>query len=726
MGKVVDNVDMSENFMIFSREMVMNYFKVFFIALFLIFLFACGKPLNAEGNDEKNSLTVIIVPDFSFSEVKWLKEKGSEVWKTGGMSAMNIRPDGPYSYLNNMVTISTGTRSLGVEGWNAYVKGETEQGVLIEQLYQQWTGNVIGEQIIFHPLFHRLVDKNNKTTYRSEIGILGQILKDHGVTSYVIGNSDGKEEKVRYGPLLTMDQQGFSQGRLDGTKECEGCPFGVMMDHEEIISVLSTITQKSSRNIFVVEWGDLVRLYKQKGYMTENYFYQQYEEILTRLDQLVGQLIKTEQVLLLSPMVHFDAYQKKERLAPLFYWESGIPLYLQSDTTRQSFLVSNLDIVPTILNYFDINVDNLFLGKPINVRSAKSPMLEEGLRKIDLMSLIFKTRNAILSSYISLLVLLLVITSVILILKEQKGKWKKIAKILLISGMSSPLWFLITPYSLYYIQPKFYLILLILISYLTGYIVVKWISNPIFFIISAVFFVISVDLLMGNFFLQRSYLGYDPVIGARFYGIGNEYAGVYLITGLLLLERPVVRRWYIVLLLCVVQLFLLSSTYFGANAGATLSCGIMFGYFGYRYFFPEIQVRKLMFFSSIFIVLLVSFLFLAQVNGKETHIGFAFEKMFQGDFQYIFDTAKRKLEMNWKIFRYSNWTQLFVTTYLLIAFYLWRKKEIVSSRIKRLLIQTGVVGSIALLLLNDSGVVAAATSMFIIVSTSYYWALEEL
>jgi len=237
--------------------------------------------------------------------------------------------------------------------------------------------------------------------------------------------------------------------------------------------------------------------------------------------------------------------------------------------------------------------------------------------------------------------------------------------------------------------------------------------------------VISVDLLLGNFFMQRSYLGYDPIIGARYYGIGNEFAGVYLISGLLLLESVIIRKWFVLIFLSMGVIILVSSTYFGANAGATLSAGIMFGFFCYRYFFPDLRWKTILILFSVLITAVLTILFIAQLNGQQSHISYAFAKLFQGDFVYITDTIKRKLAMNWKILRFSNWTQLFVTTYLLIALYLWRGKAIVKDQLKRLLIQTGVLTSIALLILNDSGVVAAATSMFIIVCTSYYWALEE-
>ncbi len=728
MGKVVDNVDMSENLcLLFILRVLMNMAKKLLLICICSLFIICGKPVFAE--DSSKNLTIILVPELSFQEVKWLRENGNyiELWKRGGVSALNVRPDGPYSYLNNTVSLAAGSRGVGVEGWNAFVKGELENGAFVEDLYQQWTGKIVDEGIIFHPLLHKLAEKNKELTYRSQVGILGQSLQEHGVERLVVGNSDIGQQKVRYGPLFTMDQQGYAAGYLlEGTMQREGSPSGVVMDVDKILSFLST--PRSGPSFTVIEWGDLYRLYNQKGNMTSDYFLKQYEDTLLRLEDFLLRLIGndyTQDVMLLSPMMHSEAYQKKERLAPFYYWSDSSTFYLQSDTTRQPFVVSNLDIVPTILQFFEIEPSTHFFGRPITIEVTTKPTIDEGFKKIDLMFTIFQTRNVILSTYITLLVILLIATSVIILFKVQTAFWKGIAKILLIGGISSPLWLLLTPYSLYYIQPNLYLVLLILCSYLTGFLIVKFVPNPIFFMSMILFIAISADLVMGNFFMQRSYLGYDPIIGARYYGIGNEYAGVYLIVGLLLLEHQVIRKWFLFAGLGVGQLYLLSSTNLGANAGATLSAGMMYGYYGYRQFFPKVHWRVLL---MIFVGLLAAtilVLFLTQMNGRESHIGYAFSRLFDGDLQYIFDTIKRKLAMNWKIFRFSNWTQLFVTTYLLIALYLWRKKGIVRSGVKSLLIKTGVVASIALLLLNDSGVVAAATSMFIIVCTSYYWSLDE-
>lgn len=706
------------------------------IFIFLVFLLIiCGKVVSATEMEKR--FLLIVVPDFSFQEVEWLNENGEKdnLWKTGGMAAMNVRPDGPYSYLNSIVSISSGARGLGVEGWNAFIKGEKVNGVLVEEVYQQYTGKFVEEGLIFHPFLHKLVDKNKNTTYRGEIGVLGQTLKDYQVKRFIIGNSDFGEEKIRYGALLTMDQEGLTEGvLLEATSKEVGAAAGLMMDSDKIIQLLSIINNQVGDSFTVIEWGDIARLMKQKANMTPDYYQDQYQQTLLRLESSVDKILKegySQQLLLLSPSVHNDAYQNKEMLAPIFSWNTDLvneSFYLESETTRQRFLVSNLDIVPTILDFYDIDEknDKRFFGKPLQKKKVNNPVLEKGLTNINFMFLVFKTRNFVLSSYITLLVILLVIVSLIIVIKSKKTIWKLIAKVLLISGISSPLWLLITPYLLLYVNPTTYLVLLNICSFLTGYFVVKYVpKNPVFFTCSVLFAMITVDLLIGNFFMQRSYLGYDPIIGARYYGIGNEFAGVYLISGLILLDTEIFRNRIVLASVSIGMITLLSSANLGANAGATISAGIMFGYFIYRYFFPNLRWKTLLILFGLLISAVLAILFLAQQNGNESHIGYAFTKLFQGDLVYITDTIKRKLAMNWKIFRFSNWTQLFVTTYLLIAVYLWRGKTIVQDETKRLLIQTGVLTSIVLLLLNDSGVVAAATSMFIIVCASYYWALAD-
>ena len=93
-----------------------------------------------------------------------------------------------------------------------------------------------------------------------------------------------------------------------------------------------------------------------------------------------------------------------------------------------------------------------------------------------------------------------------------------------------------------------------------------------------------------------------------------------------------------------------------------------------------------------------------QLIGMKSHIGLAFERLLSGDFVYIQDMIIRKLTMNYKILRHSNWTLLFASSYVVVAILIWfTRNQLVDER-KRLFLQAGVVASVALLFLNDSGV----------------------
>lgn len=695
----------------------------------MIQIIFCGK-LFAQEDD---NLILVVVPDFSFQDVKWLKENGNDpfLWTSGGLIGVNIRPDGPLSYLNNTVTLSSGIRGLGVENWNAVEKNESIMGVQAKELYQQLTGDVVEEGIL-HPYFKKLVDKNAQSTFQGKIGVLGQTLKDNNIDRFVIGNSDTQTEKVRYAPLFTMDQNGLTSGKLiEATKKVGYAPNGLLMDVDKIYQVLTERNSQYKKTFFVIEWGDIYRLYQQKNEMNQQHFNNQYAESLQRFEQFMLTLLHEQEntsVMLLSPMVNKDSYNNKELLAPLFYWNTNdlSAIYeLSSSTTRQRFVGSNLDIVPTILEFFHLAQPSDLYGSSFKKERKTEAMYDEVVNKMDLIVTVYRTRGIILSGYITLLVILLLTVSGVIFVKKENARWVFIAKVLLISGISSPLWFLITPYLLTMIYPSTYLVLILLLSSLTGYVFIKYISYPVFFVNLGVFSLLTFDLLLGSPLMQRSYLGYDSIIGARFYGIGNEYAGVYIISGVLLLRHQFFRKHVALFLLAIGHLILIGSGKLGANAGATLATGIMYSYFFYRVYLKKVGIRQFTILLSVVIPILIVLLFILQLQENQTHISYAFSRLLQGDASFILETIKRKLQMNWKIFRFSKWTQLFVTTYILIGLYLWRGKRDVKVHSEHLVIQTGIVASLALLILNDSGVVAAATSMFIIVCTSYYWRLEK-
>ncbi|UCZ53702.1 hypothetical protein LGQ02_02640 [Bacillus shivajii] len=693
-----------------------------------------------------NHITVIFVPSFSFEELDWLIEntEESQLWKSGAYAALNVKADGTYSYLNNMVSISTGKRALGVQGWNAFEREEEVNGTLAENLVLSWTGQQPKSSLV-HPFFHLLVDKNNKASFSPKVGTFGERLNEHGVYTYVIGNADTSEEKVRYGTLITIDQSGNANGMIQQENDTDlQIPIRTSLSVEKTIGKVTNIQKSYPQTFTVIEWGDLHFLMEEQRLMTKEFFNEQYERTLKNLEQLLRQATKhvEGEVWFLSPYINNNAYTGKNQLAPLWIWGSdlGNDTFIYSHTTRRDSLISHTDLTvswASSLNVDDTTIDSV--GSPIEKRTypQKTTSYQSFKDRLGEINHVFAERAKVLSSYVSGLVILLITVSLMIWLMNQTELWRKRAEILLLSGVFSPLWFLISSPIGVRIPAFLYVVFIIFASVFSAIVLKKLAKHPFSIACFLFFFALSIDLMTGYFLIQRSFLGYDPVIGARYYGIGNEFAGIYIASGLFMMY-PLLRwlkekqRMNIYLRLSSMVFFMLITVLFvflahsslGANAGASISVGAVLLFFLYQRYLKKRSMEVI--FGAVLVggITLFAILFALQLGPSETHISRAFQQLFSGDFKGIFQIIQRKLEMNWKIFRISYWTQLFITSYFLIGMMMWRKRKGSLDDLQALLVHLGIVASIALLFLNDSGIVAAATSMFITLCVCYGWSIK--
>lgn len=702
--------------------------KVICLVVAFLFLYPTIQGYTHQSGD-KRDIAVIIVPGLSFNEVPMLLNSDTyhQLWQDAAIGAMNVRPDGPYSYLNNMVTLSAGSKAVGVQGWNSFERGEKVNGQNVENWMLQTTGTVPKTGLL-HPEFHRLIEKNKETTHLAPVGKFGELLGESRITRRALGHSDTAEEQVRYGSLLTMNHEGKSEGAIQqATKSSRNSAYGIEMDAEFLIHTLSTTVDDS--RFTVIEWGDFYRLYEQKPHMVEEQFERQFEKQVVRLNQFLASVRKeVGTVWLLSPIMHKEAYEQRQQLAPVFYWEKGqTGGYLTSETTRQDYLVSSLDFIPTILQSYSIPIDKNWAGKPM-VRSNpgstdKSPVLDE----VNEMVLIFKSRAGVLSTYITSLVVALVGAAIFGWLGvKRRETWRRINRVILLSALMSPFWFLALSQAVAYLGITGFVITFITTSFVSGFIIERATKSPVIIVGWLTFLLITIDIICGSPLMQRSFLGYDPIIGARYYGIGNEYVGVYLVAAFIMLTpflkqtRNKIVSTIVIAGMGMLLLVMLGKSNLGTNAGATLSAGIAICFLLIRFYQLKFTWKMIVWVIGAGVGML-SVLFLLQMTGEKTHIGAAFDRLLAGDFVYISNIIERKIAMNMKIFQHSNWTQLFVTSYLLVSIILWRRRLHLKDTEKQLFLQTGVVASFALLVLNDSGVVAGATSMFCVVSTHYYW-----
>ncbi|MBM7094764.1 hypothetical protein JSY36_03250 [Bacillus sp. H-16] len=710
----------------------------FAIIVFVFLLILPTIAIAEAGGDpgDEHELLVVLVPGLSFDEVRWLIDHGEKtrLWETGGLGAVNVKGEGNYSYLNHAVTMGAGERAAGIAGWNGFLHAELVDQTPVEELVLQWTGES-RERPLYHPFFSQLVKKNEAGLRQGHVGRFGTMLADTGVKRHVAGHSDTRTEKQRYGSLLLIDEEGgagtYSPGGIQADTES---PSGMRHNRDELMEEIKKNSGKKS--FTVVEWGDVHRLFKERTAMTDRHFTARYEKTMLELEAFIHTVVgdTKKEVWLLSPGVNDRALEKQDQLAPLWVWKTDRSAVWtwKSDTTRREQLMGSVDLVPTWLTALGLEAGPEWTGYPLSFEQSIPGKPADFLERHEAMTAVFAKRGPVLSGYITALVTVLVGVSLVLWIKPFSVVWRRAARIVLTSAVSSPLWFLLTGPLVPHVSTAGY-VLLMVIATAAGAVVVDKMTRHSVSVICGLFFLAATwDLLNGASLIKQSFLGYDPIIGARYYGIGNEFAGVYIVSGWLMLtpfftggkKRPVVRHTALIAVLTGMLLFLATSS-LGANAGASLAAGVMIGFIVYKLFFAFVSWKRLAVFLPAGAVALLGVLYVLQLNQPASHIHSAFSLLFQGDVEAIGRIVLRKLEMNWKIFRISHWTQLFVTTYLLIGIYMWRGKKAVWSHERNVIVQGCIIASLALLFLNDSGIVAAATSMFVTLCASYAWLLDD-
>lgn len=722
----VDNVDMSEN----SAKFIRRFVSVFLLIAFITSYSNWTEAKTADEKNERKNQVIILVPGMSFEESEWFFDYGDQtLWSSAYIGAMNTKSAGLHSELGSMLTLSAGRKTTAIPHTAPFEVEEDLEGQRAGDRFAQLTNNRVIHGVVY-PQIEELHKKNRVTHYNAQFGKLGDRLSNAGVRSFVMGTSD-TGQKHRFASFLTMTSKGVTDGSLNGSVMSDNTrAYGKKMNSSWM---LNEIAQKSEEYPFIViEWGDLYRLAALKDQMTDVAFKKQREQTLQELEAFIQNIREEHPTMwLISPFVHKEAYLNKKQLAPVYEWTSnGEGGVLFSDTTRRTDVLSNVDLLPTFIQRFGLESTDYDQGFPLKRITKEINDAQQLFQRVDQSVHIFKTRAWVLSIYVTSLAVLLLAVSGWTWLGKKKDTQKTFLHILLLSALSSPLWFLVLAKLESTSSAGLFFVLLLCCSLLWGGIVRLLQSFALLLTASCTVIALSVDLLTGSTLLSHSYLGYDPLIGARYYGIGNEYVGIYIvfvfvITAYLAKVRITWLRWTTSILLIAGHLFILGHSQLGANAGGFLSACLASIF--WIMWATSIKVSKKRMILSFILsgVGALIFLYFLQSVSHSSHIGVAYERLLVGDYSYIIDTIARKVEMNVKLFKHSNWTQLLVISYLLAGLILWRRLDRWSDVNKQVFIKTGVMGSVILLLINDSGVVAAATSMFCVVSIYFYWRLIE-
>ncbi|HPF20499.1 MAG TPA: hypothetical protein PLC88_04095, partial [Syntrophomonas sp.] len=238
---------------------------------------------------------------------------------------------------------------------------------------------------------------------------------------------------------------------------------------------------------------------------------------------------------------------------------------------------------------------------------------------------------------------------------------------------------------------------------------------------------INLDIIMGAPLIKSSLLGYDPMTGARYYGIGNEYMGI-LIGSSIAVGTALYEKYKHRLLLFIIAVFFTSQCYLiaGPTLGAN-SDGLLTAPVAFLVTFLLLRQVKISFravvgiFGAVLMVAAGGTMYDMQRPAElQTHIGRAANQIAAGGWQEILLIIKRKVGMNIKLIRYTIWSYVFMVILLVLSLLLVHPIGAMRQlRQQYPAVFNGFIGiitaALVALLVNDSGIVAASTTSIYLV-----------
>lgn len=702
--------------------------------IFVILILFLINPYNTYAQVDSNygnKVYMVIVNRLSLYDIEYMDNLRTLI-EDGSIGLMNTKGTIGYKGAEGYITINASSKAYSsYEAANSFNLDQEVQAV-----YERRTGNSSEGYSIANIEINRLNKLNNNKTNNSVIGALGDNLHNSGHKTAVFGNSDTADSFIRANCLIAIDSNGLiDYGNVDDIliKQYD-YPFGIRTDYDKILTEISLI--KPYASLFVIETGDLDRLSQYSTNLTDDMFLQQRKKILNDIDEFIGNLADKitddNAMLIIASPNSPDSRLDTSKLSPLIIWNGeNYKGLLTSGTTRRIGIVANIDIAPTITSYLNASRDN-FVGHTITTSEIDNKLdyIKELNTRVNVVS---GMRVSYLNIYSFLVMFAIILGSLVIFIGSERFSNKvKLIKALILLILTLPLVFLLVAYFKIFSSIMFFLAVFFLTA---GIIIILRLlnhNNRVVFLLTITYLILIIDLLLGSNLLRFSILSYDPIIGARYFGIGNEYVGVILPTMVLLtmfyMERIDGRK--IFLLILPITILCVSHPNLGANVGGTISVLFACIYYLLYIFKIKIDLKKIVFIGIIILLFVVIMGVLdIYLNTSPTHLGRTFLMIAESGPMSIISVILRKIQMNIKLIRNSIWAKVLLISILSEICILIRcKKEIYEMLRRNKHFSAGIisiiVGSIIGLLVNDSGVLLAAISNTYLVSILIYYLFD--
>lgn len=703
----------------------MKLTKIFVILVaVLIVLVNFNESCFGQGNIEVNrNVYVVVVNKLSLLDIEKMPHVKSLI-DNGSFGLMNVRGINGYNGAECFATINSSSKTYASNISSQFFNLDYEH----KKLYENKVGSIDGEFSVANIEVGRLYNQNEDNKYAPYIGALGDSLHNGGLKTAIFGNSDTDEEIIRYASLIPMDSKGLvDYGNVDNVLISDNIyPYGLKTDYDKILDEVKKVRSKAS--LIVIDTGDLTRLYSYSNSLSDSVFIEKREMILKDIDNFVGNLVdeidKERSLLIIISPNSSDDRIDESKLSPIVLWGKDVNKgIITSSTTNRKGIVANLDIGPTITDFLNITM----IKKSGNVIDwlDEDNAYDFVVNMNSRINITSKVRSKTLTTYgiFSVIVMLLVLITLSLKIKID-NRIGSILEILLINLYSLPLVFLLVSLLNINNMLKFLFGLVIFIS-LFIVISVKCNRKKLLHLITFFYFIlITLDILTDELFSKFSVLSHDPIIGARYFGVGNEMVGLFLAVSMLSLGLLYDRfhNKAINLAITFILVLLVGHPNLGANIGGLitfLSAGI---YYTIEIFDKKLNIKNLIIIGiSIIAVVAVLGFVDVKLNPNTTHLGKTLVQIGNEGLYIVENIVVRKLLMNIKLVGISFWTKVLlfnVIIHVIISILYRNIFDIIVEKGVQKVYLSCIVGSIIGFMVNDSGLILSSIAINMI--TIYY------
>lgn len=667
------------------------------ILLTLLFMALAGQ------SHASSKVVMVVLPAVSFEDLTSTDLPAiHKLIETGSVGLMNSRTAGrldakegeytdpKYTPESGYLTLGAGARAIaGADARQAFNHDEVVEGVPAWKVLQSRTLTDPGNAAVVHIGIAKMQHDNAELNYQVTVGALGDALHAAGLKTAVVGNSDD-DEIHREAATICMD----SKGLVDFNKDFA--------------------------DFTVIEFGETARLDRKRLDLMDRVYQRERAKALREVDEMIGKLTLGEQTILmiLSPYPSSYAVEKTENgLCPVIVSGPGFGHgLLTSGSTRIAGVIANTDIAPSILQMLKAPVPASLVGRPIAMTASDSPADE--LLRLNKRASVQALSLPVLRQVMTAVIVLVGIVTVLwlmLPIPQRKRLWP----LIILPSTVAPACLLVAlwPSGNHFIV---WLRLIVFTAGITGgaALIARRPSNALMLLSMMFVGLAAADTLTGSMLGRNSIMGYSIVEGARYYGIGNEFMGAFLgasmaglglMFGALRTSGRAIRVTLAVGL--IVGMVIVGSPMLGANVGGAMAMASAFGIALAASY--QFRLRRILSVVLAAGALIAAFAVLDSLRGQEyeSHLGRAVRLAGSGGLAQIGMLVKRKLLMNFFLIRLSVWSRVLAAYGISLGMILypdWSRISPLPMHVRIAL--TGLIaGTLAALIFNDSGVVAAAT-----------------